>query len=287
VMAEDRRRVAPLVALVALFVPILPVAFHYIDNDKSQNFLEEDFAANIVRSAPPEGALVITGSSVCYTLWYHRFVLKDAPTLVPVHQGLMRGMLFWNAWYGHHLYRMYPDVQKTDTNYPPAEVYARLRSGDFLIDMIRRALENHTAVLVLPDPRYDPYPEPNFHPAFDAQISAAGFVRVPWGMCDRLFLRGQEPSPSQLLAINLALQKQFQTRGIYDGSGMAFVDPLQVHIPRRYLDVDEGIADLAERLGRYDTALEALDRARKLNDIPELRDKEAQVRAEMAKRPKE
>lgn len=285
VRAEDRVRVIPLIAVVALILPILQVSLHATENDQSANYLAEDFAANVLRSAPP-GALVVTDDDLCYALWYHRFVLKERTDVVPIHQGLLRGMLFWNAWYGKHLARMYPDVVRTDQGLPLDTVYARLRSGDFLIDLMTRAVQQGVPVLVVPDPRYDDQAEAGFHPAFRDQMRASGLVAVPWGLCDRLFLKGHTPPPADVVAINRRMRATFQTRGLYDGSGVAFQDPMQIHIPRRYLDADAEFAAVAEQAGEYEVAIDALERARKLNDWPELRQLEKRCRHEAAARGK-
>ncbi|MBC8101059.1 MAG: hypothetical protein H7Z41_00545 [Cytophagales bacterium] len=65
------------------------------------------------------------------------------------------------------------------------------------------------------------------------------------------------------------MRPTFRFRGVYDHT-WAFADPMQRHIPRRYLDADESFAKLAEENGNYNAAIEALDRALKLNDLPEL-----------------
>jgi hypothetical protein len=280
VSAATRARIAPLVAIVALAVPLVPAAIHYPGVDQSDNFVEDDFATNILRSSPP-GALIITNDSVCFTLWYTRFVLHERPDAVPIHQGLLRGLIFWNAWYGKHLYAMYPDIVNVDRGLTAYALNERLRSGDYLIDLIRRALQHNVPVMIVPDARFDGTPNGVF-PSFDQQLRAAGVLRIPWGICDRLFLPGHTPPDAYVYEVNRAIRPKFVARGIYDGSGVALVDPLQVHIPRRYLDADAAFAAVAERTGHYEDAVAALEQARKINPWPELQAAEDRCKAEAA-----
>ena len=282
VSTEERQRIMPLLAIVTLMIPLVPMSFHYEDSSKSGNYLEDDFTYNILQSSP-KSALVVTNSNVIFSLWYRRFVLKERQDVVPLHQGLMYGLTFWNAWYAKHIYRMYPDIANTYPKEQPA-TDREMAQGKFLIAMMLRAAERGVPVVIVPDPRFDHQGKSTValgavRASFDDQVAAAGMVRVPWGICERVYLKGQEPTPEQVLAVNLRMRLTFRFRGIYDHT-WAFADPLQRHIPRRYLDADENLANLAAKAGHRDVAVEAIDRALKLNDLPELRADRARYLAE-------
>jgi hypothetical protein len=280
---SERRRVTPLIALVMLMIPILTMSFHYEQSSKSGNYVEDDFTYNILQSAP-QNSLIITSSNVTLALWYRRFILKERQDAVPIHQGMMYGLAFWNAWYAKHLYKMYPDIINT---YPQQAGVDKkeMVSGRFLITMMQRALQRGVPVIVVPDPRFDGHltdDKETSRTSFDDQLIEAGMVRVPWGICDRIYLKGQEPSSEEVIAANLKIHPNFRFRGIYDHT-WGFADPMQRHIPLRYLEADESLARVAEQVGRFDIALEALDRSLKLNDIPELRSARERCLAKQAK----
>lgn len=286
VSIEERQRIMPLLAIVLLMIPLVPMSFHYEDSSKSGNYMEDDFTYNILQSSP-KNSLIITSSNVTLALWYRHFVLLERQDTVPIHQGMMKGLMFWNAWYAKHLYRMYPDIANTYPKERPCSL-RDIADGKFLITMMRRAVERGVPVIIVPDPRFDQKHKPlnaDEKPpkeAFDDQVVAAGMVRVPWGVCERVYLKGQEPTPEQLLAVNLEMHPAFRFRGVYEHT-WAFADPLQRHIPRRYLDADENLANLAAKAGHSQLAVEYIDRALKLNDLPELRAKRARYIAEVSK----
>ena len=281
VSTEERQRIMPLLAIVMLMIPLVPMSLHYEDSSKSGNYLEDDFTYNILQSCPKD-SLVITNSNVIFALWYRRFVLGERQDVVPVHQGLTYGLMFWNAWYAKHLYRMYPDLVNT---YPPHKQPSddEIKRGIYLIKLMRRAVERGVPVIILPDPRFDSQSKSISganklgRASFNDQVAGAGMVRVAWGVCDRVYLKGQEPTAEQVVRENLKLRPLFRFRGIYDHT-WAFADPMQRHIPRRYLDADASLAAVAEKAKRYDIAVAALERARKIDDWDELR--QAEVRCQ-------
>ncbi len=257
--AEARARYARLAALAALTAPVLQMSLHYAAIDKSGNFLEDDFSANILRSSPA-GALVVTSSTVPFTLWYRRFVLGERPDLVPIHRAMARGLFGYNAWYCKHLPRMYPDVAGTGSATPD-----QAARGEFLLQMMRRAVARDIPVIVIADARYDDTRTADGHLSFNEQV-AASFDRVPWGVGERLYSKGQAPPPGVIVAENERLWRSFVTRGLY--TTWAKADPMQGHIPRRYAEASLSLGALAEEAGRYHVAKAAYERSLRLYHIP-------------------
>ena len=247
----------PLAVLLCL-LPVLPLATNWAEADKSGNYLEDDFDLNILRSAPPH-ALVVTASNVTFSLWYHKFVLGERPDVTPIYSGMTRGMTAYGGWYYQHLHDQFPAVANV---YPPGGWdEGKIARGEFLRDLIRQSVARGVPVIVIPDARYNRNKIGGRFPSFD-DLLAPDFVRVPWGVGERLYLRGQAPSPAQVTAANAALWATFQTRGLYDGG--AHADPLQEHIARRYAEAALAAAALAEQAGRPDLARAHYERVLKL-----------------------
>jgi hypothetical protein len=257
---EARTRAARLAAVAALALPVVQMSLHFGSADKSGNFLEEDFAANVLRSAPP-GALVVNSSNLNFTLWYQRFVLGQRKDVVPVHKAMARGMFSYGGWYYQHLKRLYPDIRNTYPDHTATE--DQVASGEFLIRMMKRAAERGVPVLVVPDPRYDARPILGNRPSFDAQVAAV-FDRVPWGVAERLYLKGAAPAPAALLARNETMWATFSLRGLDAGPP---ADPMQAHIGRRYAEAGLSLAATAGRAGRPDLAAAFTRIAEPLKDL--------------------
>jgi hypothetical protein len=267
---ESREHYAKLVAVVALAVPIVQHAAHYRAINKSDNYLEDDFSANVLRSAPPD-ALVLSSAQPTFTLWYRRFVLGERPDVTPVDRGFLAGLLFADAWYYRHLVRLYPDV--ANTYLPNVAAFAKAsprafaeRTNDegFLLDMAQRAVERGVPVLsILPEP------PPEFQNEIDRRFFARleqRFDRVPWGAADRMYLKGHAPAPAAVVRANESLWPTFRTRGLFDGKASA--DPNQAFIPFRYAKSLHGLGEQAEKAGEYAVALDNYESAAKLYDFP-------------------
>lgn len=259
---DVRAHYTPLVAVVALVIPVVQMSLHYAAADKSGNYIEEDFTANILRSAPPH-ALVVTGSNLSLTLWYRRFVLDERPDVTPIDRGIARGMFLYGSWYFRHLWRMYPDIAHTNPSHRVS--LEEVASGDYLLRTMQRAVRRGVPVLIVADARFDHKKVADRYPSFNDQINRV-FDRTPWGVTERLYLKGQTPPPERIVAENERLWRTFRTRGLY--TGWAHADPLQEHIPLRYADAQVALGALAEKAGRYDIAEAAYRQSLRLYRIP-------------------
>ena len=88
------RMVRPL-AILALMVPFVQMTTHLAATDKSSNFLEADFAANILTSSP-QNAVVLATNNTVFTLWYLKFVKHQRPDVTVVNVDLLEGTLYHN-----------------------------------------------------------------------------------------------------------------------------------------------------------------------------------------------
>ncbi len=233
--APSRLHYARLAAIVALTYPIVQMSLHYAQTDKSRNFLEQDFSANVLRSAP-ENALVISGSNLVFSLWYQRFVLGEREDVVPINWSMTRGMFLYDAWYYRHLKRLYPDIKNTYAS--GTATIEQAANGDFLIAMIKRAVQKDVAVILVNDIG-------SRSVLFTEKLNRE-FDRVPWGIGERVYFKGRTPSAGEIVRANEAL---------YTGWGHA--DPMQQHITLRYADAGLALGKMAEKAGRYQTASEA------------------------------
>ena len=89
-------------------------------------------------------------------------------------------------------------------------------------------------------------------PSKDALLSP--FVRVPWGIGERLYLPGTQPTAAVLAAENERIWATFQgsLRGVF--TPVAFQDSQQRNIPLRYFDALFALGQVAEASGHWDTA---------------------------------
>jgi len=250
------------------FLPLLTLAGNFRASDKSANFLEDDFSANILRSAPPN-AIVVLSSNATFTLWYRRFVLHERPDVTPIYAGMSRGALLYDAWYLRHLYKMYPDIAQT---YPSGRIgEAEVGKGEFLRDALARAAGRGVPVLVVPDPRYNDRPIAGVYPSFDALL-VPQFDRVPWGVCERLYLKGTTPSATVLARENADRWDALRLRGLPETpDALPFTDPAQAHLLRRYAEASLAAGELSERVGDTVFAQKAFRRAADWYDSPEAR----------------
>lgn len=262
---ERRAHYATLVAAVALIVPVVQMSLNYVKTDKSRNFIEEDFAGNVLKSAP-RGAVVLTGSNVTFTLWYKRFVLGERTDVTHINWVTARGMFFANAWYYKHLRRMYPDIRNTYPDHRATE--AQAASGEFILRMMKRAVARGVPVIVIGDERVD-----EFHSLgsqYDTsyrQMLTENFDIMPWGIGERLYPKGESPSLGVIVTENERLWASFSTRGLK--TGWAHADPLQEHLMLRYADAGVAFGTLAEKAGRYAAAKAAYEHSLALYRIPE------------------
>lgn len=270
---ERRAHYAGLVAVVVLALPLLQHALHFGRIDKSDNYLEHDFSANLLRSAPAD-ALLVTNGQWTLTLWYRRFVLEQRRDVVLADRGFLAGLTFGNAWYYRHVARMYPDIARTYA--PSVADYARtspqdflrdIDKEDFLLEMMERAVRRGVPVIVA----FQELPielQTREDRSFFARLNAR-FDKVPWGVADRLFPKGQAPSPEIVVRVNERLWARFATRGLF--TGRATVDPMQAFLPYRYSIALFRLGEHAEKAGRYEVAAEAYRRSDALYDRPEAR----------------
>lgn len=247
--APTRQRQTRLIATVAVSIPILQMSAHFQATDKSGNFLEADYVHNVLQSAPRD-AIVLCGNNVIFSFWYYKWVRGERPDLVPLHTDLLLGGLLHNSyWYYRHIRRQWPQILDV---YPERRVTdPQLVSGTYLRDVIRFALRTGRPVLYLADIYNDGKPVSVLAPRNEVlQV----FDRVPWGIAERLYLKGSAPPAPEIVAINERLWSGCRVR---DLSHWAFSDSLQGHIPAAYVFRQMELAALAEKVGRWEVALRA------------------------------
>ncbi len=264
---DQTERYARLLAPVALMIPVVTMSFHYAETDKSRNFLEIDYAENILRSSP-QGTLIASGGATTFTLWYEKFVLGKRADVTAMNYEMARGMLAQNGWYYWHIRRQYPEIRFTNGPKAPVPTPFDVASGEFMMRMLRRAVRRGTPTLLLPDERDIGHPTTTKanSPTVDTMMTR-DFDRVPWGVCERLYLKGTAPSADVIVRENARIWKSYQTRGLY--TGWAHNDPMQSHIARRYALMQVTYGKWAERAHRFDLADKAYADAQRLYKIPE------------------
>ncbi len=104
--------------------------------------------------------------------------------------------------------------------------------------------------------------------AFVTRLSAR-YDAVPWGLCDRLFLKGQAPPPSTVVRVNERLWESFDTRGLFDDK--ANITPMQAIIPARYALSLLRLGEQAEHARRWDVAADAYAGSNALQPSPQAR----------------
>jgi hypothetical protein len=247
---ERRSHYTALIAAIALVVPLVHMSLHYMAADKSGNFMEDDFSANILASCP-KNALVITGSNVTFTLWYRRFVLGERQEVVMVNRNLLRGAIYERAWYYRHLLRMWPELEKAAPGKTLTE--EDFLHSDYLIRMIEFALRSHKPVIWVGDVTTDTARDPKMSTTFNTMIDN-NFTRVPYGIGERLYLKTESPDPASLFRENESLWGKMHFRGLLAWS---HADPLQEHISLRYGKAFLDWGKICEREHRYKDAIVA------------------------------
>ena len=236
----------PLTTL-ALLVPLVQMATHWSTADKSSNFLEADFAANVLTSAP-QNAVVLATNNTVFTLWYLKFVKHQRPDLVVLNVDLLEGTLYHHeGWYFTHTVQQWPGI--------PSHIGLPLiatSDGTYLQFLIRMALAEERPVLLISDDRQDDHPAEVGLPSLNQRL--APFVKVPWGIVQRLYEPGSAPAVTTILAQNATLWPQLKTRGVYRNGEDS--DPLQLPLLVRYFNAHKALAALAEEQGQSTLARE-------------------------------
>ena len=228
-------------ALLLVLTPLVQMTTHLTATDKSSNFLEADFAHNILASAPKD-AIVLNTNNTIFTLWYLKFVKHQRPDVAVINIDLLEGTLNKDvAWYFEHLQSQWPSIPS------PLGLPTKATSdGTYLQLLVRAALVEGRAVLLVSDDRQDGVSMEAGLPSLNERLKP--FARRPWGITQRLYEPGSEPTDTELVAQNAALWQGFQTRGVYtdwkDG------DPLQMHLLVRYFHTHKALALLSEKLGQ-------------------------------------
>lgn len=262
-LPQERRAALSAAALSLLLIPL---SVHGPAVDKSGNTLEDDFSADILASCPPN-AVVVTPGNVTMTLWYRKWVRGERPDVVVVTPEMFLGRLaMGDDWYYRHVKRQWPGIRDT---YPNHRVdTATLASGRFLVDVLAHALRSGRPVVYVAEGSAETVSKGNLPPL---RTILSGFVRVPWGIGERLYLPGAAPSALALLEENERLWPRLRTRRI--SARWAFADPLQVQIPLRCFDACKAIGMLAESQGHAGTAREAYEAASRLYADPQVRER--------------
>lgn len=262
-----RQRALRLCTPVLLLVPVVQMSAHFAAADKSGNYLESDFSANVLRSAPPNAVVFVSGN-LSFTLWYRQFVLHERPDVVCVTPELYGVVGLGQTWYADHIDRTHPeaagafsrDVRLVNRGgvWDPASIVA-----GFAQDGLRRGVP----VLLVPDPATATQQSAEARKDLWEQRLPASLDRVPWGVCERLYPRGQAPGARTLAALTAPLWESYSVRGVY--TGWAHNDPLQQRIPLRYALGGVAFGKVAESAGRYDLAGAAYAKASQLYKNPE------------------
>jgi hypothetical protein len=237
-------------AILALLTPLVQMTTHLAATEKSSNFIEADFAANVLTSSPKNAVVLATNNTV-FTLWYLKFVKHQRPDVAVLNVDLLEGTLNNNTdWYFVHLQRQWPSL-------PSLHGLSREATADgtYLKLLVRMALAENRPVLLVSDDRQDDRPAEVGFPTLNQRLQP--FVRVPWGITQRLYEPGNVPESTALLAQNAALWPQLKTRGVYRNHGNEDEsDPLQLHLMVRYFSAHKALAQLAEKQGQGELAHE-------------------------------
>ena len=259
---ERQEHYLPLIAIVILALSFLHLSLHYGETDKSGNYLESDFAANILKSAPPN-AIIITGNMTIESLWYRRFVLGERGDVVLINRDMLYGSnLPYMAWYRDHILQMYPDLYRSTGGLPPAS--QKLIQGDFLLGVLQDALEREIPVLWVPNDATENQAN-GFMKNSYAALTDQNFDKVLWGVGQRFYLKKQAPSVPEAFTANASLWSTFQ---FHDIAAWAHQDSQQEAIPLRYLNALMGWGQICELSGRWDLAESAYKQAQQLYNLP-------------------
>ena len=263
-----RERQARLLAVIALAIPLTQMSSHFATSDKSGNYLEADYARNLLASAPKDAVLLTTGS-VTFTLWYEKWVRHNRPDVVAINIDLFLGTLANNiSWNYQQINDQWPALPS-----PYGLATQEIQNGRYLQRLVRGALSEGRPVLFVADSRADDRSLGGLA-AKDAMLKP--FVRVPWGITERLYEPGTEPNPETIYTQNLALWPSFSLRGVY--TGWPQNDFLQVQIPFRYFYANKAMGQLAQRHGHDDLARHHFENALRL-----FADKETEAAVERLK----
>lgn len=246
--------------LVAVLLPLVSLSQNYVASDKSGNYLEADFSQNILASAP-ENALILNTGSTEFTLWYRKYVRGERRDVVPISLSLYLGNAVARLpWYENGVRRIYPKLPSG-----MAVSQDEASQGGLLHKLVTEALQEGRPVLFVADARGDSDASGSLTP-MNEQLKP--FVRVPWGIAERLYLPGTEPDKQTVFQANTALWPNFVERGVY--TGWAQADPFQVHLAFRYFDANKAMGQLAASVGQKDLARQHYQKALNLYGDPEI-----------------
>jgi hypothetical protein len=256
-----QQRQARLASVVALCIPITQMSLHYAETDKSGNYLEYDFARNILHSAP-QNAVVIPCTNTMFTLWYLQYVKGERPDVLVLNFNSLLGTLTVNdPWYLNHVQKKWKAIPLPRTMLTEAEA-AKIdpTKETYTERVIRAAMAENRGVLYIPDSLRDQLPPNN------TMLDA--FARVPHGLTERIYEKRTVPSASTVFATNRDIWAQAEMRGVF--TGWAHNDPLQDHIAKRYFFAQMAFGKQAEEAKDRGVALIAYNNAGKLFQSKEL-----------------
>ena len=240
-------RMARPLAILTLLVPLVQMTTHLATTEKSSNFIEADFAANILTSSPKNAVVLATNNTV-FTLWYLKFVKHQRPDVTVLNVDLLEGTLYHDeSWYFVHLQHQWPGLPS-----PYGLTRKATTDGTYLQLLVRTALAEDRPVLLVSDDRQDNHSAEVGLPSLNQRLQP--FVRAPWGINQRLYEPGNVPENTALLAQNTALWPQLKVRGVYQNDKES--DPLQLHVIVRYFSAHKALALLAEKQGQRALARE-------------------------------
>ena len=252
----------PLAVLTVLF-PVIVMSLHLAATDKSAAFLEEDYGKNILRSAP-QNAVILTRSSVTFTLWYFKWVRGERPDVAVLDVGLLEGTVgAGDFWYLSQSRRQWPSLPS-----PTGLTHDQIVSGSYLRSVIGEAFRAGRPVIYVGDDLLDQREVQAGQPSLYERLKP--FRRTAWGVAQRLFPSDRAPSDAALLSENAAYWESATARGVYDRA-LERTDPLQRYILHRYFVAHKETGLLAQRLGNRDLARQHLVAAGLIEGDAEIR----------------
>ncbi len=255
-------------------------SLHYVRSDKSENRVEADYALGVLRSCPPDALLAVRGSSVM-SLWYYQHVRGERPDVLIVSQDLFPGVVVMRGWYASQLRRQDPRI---DDYLPKNLLPGDYNRGTALSETLRNALRSGRAVAIVPTPDlgavFDRYHKVRRAAGISAQepdwwltekALTAGFDRVPWGLTERLYPKGETPLVAALFPeiAPLWVPGKDSIHPDYDRLRLAIAretDPAQEPIFFRIYESLVAYGKSAEAIGRPDLARAAYTEALTLYD---------------------
>lgn len=272
VPTQERARLAALAAPVLLTLTVVHMSLHWAETDKSGNYIEADYASNILAAAPPN-AIVFVRANTLFTLWYRQHVLGERPDVACISVDLFRGAFWSGRWYLNHSVARYPDLLK---GLPDPVPDALMKNGQALLMVSRYALSQGRPVLMVPttdaflaDSRENEKAEAPLGggPETFEEWAHQDLEVVPFGVALRLYPKGEAPAAPQIVRESLPLWENLHKRGLF--TGWAHNDPLQQPIIFRYAEAHVAFGKLAEEAGQYEVADRAYADALRLFIIPE------------------